>query len=457
VSLDGLDLREDHDLLVADDSASFADKVIRLLNDRRFAEELGRTGQRSVRQRYSWQVSGQVLDEALHTLIRSKTPGMGPGRLRRTLYVIDLNPSLKYGSLEEQVFLLARAFQREGGLFLPLFPSPPGPEALAMYQASGLEVEWLNLDAFDFATLRRLLRLIRQHQIELLHWNLYYPLNPYICSLALLLPKLRHYLTDHVTRELPLILPPAGPRRAIKRVLLRRYSRVLCVSDFVRRRLEAESVWPNLRTCTHFINTERFRPDDTVRSHLRKEFDVADQFVVLVVAHLVEWKGVDVVLRALWRLPLRVVAWIVGDGPDASRLTDLCKTLGLETRVRFFGRQVDVSRYMQAADCLVCPTIWAEAAGLVILEGLACRLPVIASAVGGIPEFVDHGRTGFLFPPGDDAQLAERIRRLESDREACRRMGLEARSVMVERFSAGKRVSEYLDLYRVPARGGDHG
>ena len=73
VSLDGLDLREDHDLLVADNSASFADQVIRLLNDRRLAEELGRTGQSSVKQRYSWQGSGHVLDEALHTLVRSTT------------------------------------------------------------------------------------------------------------------------------------------------------------------------------------------------------------------------------------------------------------------------------------------------------------------------------------------------------------------------------------------------
>jgi len=71
VSLEGLDLREDHDLLVADDAASFADQVLHLLNDRRLAEELGRTGQSSVRQRYSWRVSGQRLDEAVHALIRT--------------------------------------------------------------------------------------------------------------------------------------------------------------------------------------------------------------------------------------------------------------------------------------------------------------------------------------------------------------------------------------------------
>ena len=379
------------------------------------------------------------------------------GRLSRVLYVIGLNPSLKYGSLEEQIFSLALAFQKEGGLFIPLFQSPPGPEAHAMYRAAGLNVEWLNLGAFCFATLWRLMRLIRETRVELVHWNLYHPVNLYMLSLALLLPRLRHYLTDHVTRELPIVLPRMGARRAVKGVLLRRYSQILCVSDFVQRQLQAEGVWPNLRTCTHFINTERFRPDDVGRSDLRKELDVADRFVVLVVAHLVQWKGIDVVLRALRRLPVRVVAWILGDGPEATRLATLCKSLSLVARVRFFGYQLDVSRYMQAADCLVCPTIWAEAAGLVILEGLACQLPVIASAVGGIPEFVEHGRTGFLFPPGDDAQLAESIGHLERDPQACRRMGSEARSVMVARFSTKKRLGEYLDLYRVLGRGGHDG
>ena len=383
--------------------------------------------------------------------------GVAPGHLRRVLYAIGLNPSLKYGSLEEQVFSLARAFQEQEGLFLPLFQSAPGSEALAMYHAAGLEVSWLDLDTFDFATLGRLMRIIREHRIELVHWNIYRPVNLYLCALSVFAPALRHYLTDHITRELPMELPPGGLRRQIKKILLRRYSKVVCISDFVRRRLEAEGVWPNLITCTHLINTDRFRPEDMTRPALRKEFGVGGEFVVLVVAQLVDWKGVDVVLRALTRLSSRIVAWIVGDGPEATRLRDLCRSLGLEARVRFFGYQVDVSRFMQAADCLVCPTVWAEAAGLVILEGLACRLPVIGSAVGGIPEFVEEGRTGFLFPPGDDAQLADRICRLANDPEACNRMGLEGRAVAVERFSPEQRLADYLDLYRAPADRGQYG
>jgi glycosyltransferase involved in cell wall biosynthesis len=383
----------------------------------------------------------------------AQPPPVVSGRLRRVLYVIGLNPSLKFGSLEEQIFCLARAFKEEGGLFLPLFQSPLGPEARAMYQAAGLEAECLSLDTFSIATLRRLMRLIRSHRIELLHWNFYRPVNLYIYSLTLLMPRLSYYLTDHNTRELPLPVPASGLRRLLKKALLRRYSRVFCISDFVLRCLEAEGVWPNTSACTYFINSNRFHRDDETRSRVRKEFDVVGRFVVLVVAQLVEWKGIDVLLRALTRLPVHIVAWIVGDGPDAERLKERSVTLRVEDRARFFGHQADVSRYMQGADCLICPTLWAEAVGLVNLEALACELPVIGSKVGGIPQFVADGRSGFLFPPGDDAELANRIRHLAENPEGCRRMGSEGRRVIIEQFSSEKRLGEYLDLYRSPARG----
>ncbi len=375
---------------------------------------------------------------------------------RRVLYAIALNPSLKFGSLEEQIFLIARAFREQEGLFLPLFQSPLRPEAQDMYQAAGLEAGWLNLEGFDFLTLCRLMRLIHRHKIELLHWNFYPPLSMYVWSLTILMPRLRYYLTDHNSRDLPIPPPVRGLKRSLKTFLLKRYSKVFCISDFVLECLKSDGIWPNLSCRTYFINTERFRRDDVVRSRVRKELGVGGQFVVLVVAQLLSGKGVDVALKAVNRLPQPVVAWIIGDGPEGGRLRELCKVLSLETRARFFGYQVDVSPYMQAADCLVCPSVWAEAAGLVILEGLASGLPVIASAVGGIPQFVDDDRTGFLFAAGDDAQLADRIRRLNGDPEACKRMGLEARAVAVERFSPGK-LGEYLELYRPPAHGGKDG
>ena len=84
---------------------------------------------------------------------------------------------------------------------------------------------------------------------------------------------------------------------------------------------------------------------------------------------------------------------------------------------------------MQAADCLVCPSLWAEAAGLVNLEALSTGLPVVASRIGGIPEYVEDGKTGMLFPPGDHQALAALIRRLMDTPEEYQQLAAAAQRV----------------------------
>ncbi len=173
--------------------------------------------------------------------------------------------------------------------------------------------------------------------------------------------------------------------------------------------------------------------------------------MVLAVAHLIPEKGIDVALRALAELPADVVLWVVGDGSEAGRLRRLQAELGLGERVRFLGPQRNVAPYMQAADCLACPSLWAEAAGLVNLEAQAVGLPVVGSRTGGIPEYIAEGETGLLFTPGDFREMAECIRQLLGDRQLCRRMGQAARAHALRRFSPESRLSEYLQLYCKPS------
>lgn len=355
---------------------------------------------------------------------------------------------MKFGSLEEQMYILACAFKEHGSVFLPVFISPLGPEAADAYEAAGLQARYLDLSKVSFTTFRQLVQLIDQQKIELVHWNFYSPLNKYIWYLTMFRPRLQHYMTDHNSRPYGINHSLGQTKKIIKKVLLSRYRKVLCVSDFVLECLNSEGTWSNLSRCTHFINTERFKSDEEMQSRIRKELDCEGEFVVLVVANLIEAKGVDVVLKALALISEGVIVWIVGDGNDAVRLKELCSSLGLEAKVRFLGLQRRVEAYMQAADCLVCPSIWREAAGLVILEGLGCGLPVIGSAVGGIPEFIEDGETGFLFGVGDYQQLAEKIYFLQNNPEACAEMGKSARQEAVRRFSVGVRIGEYLDMYR---------
>jgi glycosyltransferase involved in cell wall biosynthesis len=374
-----------------------------------------------------------------------------PGRLLRVLYVVDLDPTSKFGSLEEQIVLLVEAFRDRGGLFLPVFSCPADGRGATVFQARGLPVVCLDLQRFRPASLRRLVGLIRRHQIDVVHWNFSPPLlNWYLWALTLLTPRVKHYFTDHNSRTAPACGPGGLWKRLVKRALLRRYQKVLAVSPYVLDCLRRERAWSNLSCCLHFINTDRFRPDAAVRAAVRKELGAEQRFVLLTVAQLIKAKGVDVVLRALAELPEPAALWVVGSGDEASRLEALSREMGLERRVRFFGQQGYVHPFMQAADCFVCPSRWAEAAGLVNIEAHACGLPVLASRVGGIPDYVADGRTGFLFPPGDHGELAERVRRLLADPRLCQDMGREARAVAVARFSAHARLSEYLDLYRFP-------
>jgi glycosyltransferase involved in cell wall biosynthesis len=367
--------------------------------------------------------------------------------LRRALVALALDGSRKFGSMEEQVFLLARAFRQRGSLCVPLFLGPANSPPPTEFAEAGLPAESLPLERFRLGTLWQLLALIRKYRIQIVHWNFFHPLkNPYLWWVSALRPSVAHYYTDHNSRTAP---PTAGRGRALKRLLLWRYRWAIGVSQFVVDSMAQQGVWSNLTCRLHFINTERFRPDPEEGQATRQRLgDSEKRFVVLTTGNLIPEKGIDVLLRALALLPESVVAWVVGEGPESGRLRELAAKLGVAGRARFLGLQRHVQPFMQAADCFACPSVWAEAAGLVNLEAQSCGLPVIASRIGGIPEYVEDGVTGLLFQPGDAAGLATQLRRLMDHPAQRRQMAEAARERAQERFSPEHCIERYLDLYR---------
>jgi glycosyltransferase involved in cell wall biosynthesis len=118
--------------------------------------------------------------------------------------------------------------------------------------------------------------------------------------------------------------------------------------------------------------------------------------------------------------------------------------------VRYAGYQSDprvVARYYQAADIYLHAS-HADTFPIAVLEALACGAPVIATAVGGIPEQVEDGRTGFLVPPRDAGSLAARVSQLLSDRSRLESMGREAAESARRRFGLDQQIDAYLDWYR---------
>jgi glycosyltransferase involved in cell wall biosynthesis len=378
-------------------------------------------------------------------------------RLPRVLFAAEIDPSQKYGSFEEQTLSLGRAFRENSGVFIPLFSRGLGHEAGEDYRAHGLQAECLDLGRFRLATLMELARLVRRERIEVIHWNFYEPIrNGYVWGLSLLTPTVRHFFTDHTSRPSAPAGSPSRVKGALKRLTFRRYETVFCVSDFVAESLRSGLRWRNVARWTHLVNTERFSPDPAARRELRERYGAGDRFVAVVVAHLTPEKGVDVAIRAFAELPGEAELWVVGGGREREGLEGLARELVPGDRVRFFGARRDVAPFMRAADCMICPSLWAEAAGLVNIEALACGLPVVASRIGGIPEHVDDGRTGVLFTPGDHRELARALASLMGDRDALIAMGSAARAAALDRFSIQNRMDMYLDYYRPAAGGSRH-
>ncbi len=375
------------------------------------------------------------------------------GRLKRVLFVLRLDPAGKFGSIEEQTLFIARSFRERGSLFLPVYLRPLDSESASQYVREGLPVEALDLSRFRFRALWRLVQLVRKNRIDVVHWSFYHPLfNAYLWALTALTPWVEHYFTDHISRPAARGEPSGRGelKSRLKRVLAARYRKILCISDFVLAQVR-ESSGPQAQRTHYFINTDRFRPDPAVRREVRRALGVGVEFVAVIVAYLIKEKGIDVAIKAMAQLPDDVELWIVGDGPEQAKLQALTQELGLGRRVRFLGAKRNVEPILQAADCALCPSVWAEAVGLVNLEALACGLPDIASRIGGIPEFVEDGRNGLLFAPGDHNELAERIRRLYNDGELRRRMGEQARSIALAHFSGDSLMDTHLSVYRAAA------
>jgi glycosyltransferase involved in cell wall biosynthesis len=182
---------------------------------------------------------------------------------------------------------------------------------------------------------------------------------------------------------------------------------------------------------TETVESERREASTAIRSNYR----IPDsRFVCLFIGQLIRRKGVDILLEALSAADSDTVGVMVGAGPLRSELETLAEQLGVGQRVRFVGfKQPNLlQRHLLAADCLVVPSR-KEGWGLVVPEGMAAGLPVVAStATNAAIDLIEDGRNGFLFPPEDSAALTEVLVKLARDPSLRARVGREARATALQ-------------------------
>jgi glycosyltransferase involved in cell wall biosynthesis len=187
-------------------------------------------------------------------------------------------------------------------------------------------------------------------------------------------------------------------------------------------------------------------------NELRRGLKLEGKFAVGFVGRLVADKGVDSLLLALHRLPEEAVAVIVGSGPFQPQLENLCRKLGLVDRVRWIPLVTsrEVPRYLNALDLLVLPSRtasdWKEQFGRVLIEAMACEVPVIGSDSGEIPRVID--RCGYTFPEGDAEAAARVLEKLRADAALRTRLGSQGRERVLSHFTQAEIARRTVDVYK---------
>jgi glycosyltransferase involved in cell wall biosynthesis len=242
--------------------------------------------------------------------------------------------------------------------------------------------------------------------------------------------------------------PKVRAYEALDRWHLRFLDHVVCVSDGQAEKVRKAGA-PSERT-TVIRNSARpavfADPDPAFRRRLRDLFpsDTPVSHIVLAAGRLSPEKGFAVLVEAAARVPAAGFV-LFGDGPERSRLEARVRELGIADRFRLPGFTRDLDRLLPWADVVALPS-FTEGLPNVALEASAAGVPVVATAVGGTPEVVADGETGYLVPPGDPAALAGRITDLLRDESAGRRMGEAGRRRMRDEFSFEAQAAAYVRL-----------
>jgi N-acetyl-alpha-D-glucosaminyl L-malate synthase BshA len=202
----------------------------------------------------------------------------------------------------------------------------------------------------------------------------------------------------------------------------------------------------HVRVIPNFVDPVSMRPhrDPALRASLAAPGDL----VLLHASNFRPVKRIPDVVRVFAAVARArpAVLLMLGDGPEVAAAHRMARELGVADRVHFLGVHEDVAPLLSAADVFLLPSE-TESFGLAALEAMACEVPVVATCVGGLPEVIEHGRTGWLCPPGDIEGMAAACLRL-ADPATHATMASQARHRAVTAFGAARVVPRYEALYR---------
>ncbi len=232
-------------------------------------------------------------------------------------------------------------------------------------------------------------------------------------------------------------------------------SSVITIADFTRQYLIANYKIPKEKVKLLYQGTdlERFKPNSGVQQEAKKRYPLPiDASPILgIIGSIEPRKGHLVLLEALKKLIINslpdVHLMIVGDGPDESLVKRATKEMGLEKHVSFFPFTNEPNYIYERIDLTVLPSIRKEGLPNVLLESMAMKVPVVSSKLGGVPELVFDGETGYMVEPGNQNELASTIKKIWENQDIYRKMKTNARNLVQNNFNKAVQFDKYKDHF----------
>ncbi|MDD5301905.1 MAG: glycosyltransferase [Elusimicrobia bacterium] len=363
--------------------------------------------------------------------------------MARILYV---STSTTVGGAEKTLYTLATLLDPKRHQVVGVVSVKPEGDYARKLKLQGLHVESLNLPGTPrLADAARLAEIITRLRPDIVHAVMFKAIQ--LCRLAK--PKVPfpfklvssprvHYRTRSVWTLL------------IDRALKNRDDLLIAECDasrdFLVRRLGYAPA--KVLTIRNGVDLAGWPVSKVDRQKRRMELRLGSgDILVGAVGRLDKQKGFSTLIEAMSRLKktdLRCV--ILGEGPERARLEALIRKHELEKHVWLYGERADIVTWLSAFDVACLPSLW-EGLPNTLLEAMALGLPVVASAVDGVPEVVENGKTGVLVPPASPAALAKALKDLAGDPGRRAALGAAAHAAVMEKFTLRRMMDEYHDAY----------
>lgn len=308
---------------------------------------------------------------------------------------------------------------------------------------------------YDLALATRMAEVAQIYDLDLLH--VHYAI-PHSVS-ALLARQLLASPTSLVRRKLPFVttlhgtdITLVGADRSylpITRFAIEESDGVTSISRYLRERTLLEfDIHNPIEVIPNFVNCDLYRRDPKLLES-RTQFAQPEERLLVHLSNFRPVKRVQDVIEIFDRVQKKIPArlMMIGDGPERSIAEWMASQKGILERVNFLGKQDRVHEKLAVADLMLMPS-QLESFGLAALEAMACKVPAIATRVGGVPEVIEHGHSGFLADVGDVETMAKYAVEILSDESKLKAMRETARFEAQSRFCASKIIPLYEDFYR---------